>query len=150
MSPSQWGPPTWMFIHTLAEKVKDDQFPKIGQQIIANIQQICYNLPCPDCADHSRIFWSKVKIGNIQSKTDLVNLLYVFHNCINKRKQLGPFKYNNLAFYKTQSVVGTFNNFAKNFNTKGNMKLLTESFHRGRLLTSLKSWLMANIQSFDP
>jgi hypothetical protein len=138
-----------MFIHTLAEKVKDEEFPKIGQQIIANIQQICYNLPCPDCADHSRIFWSKVKVGNIQNKTDLVNLLYVFHNCINKRKKLGPFKYSNLAFYKTQSVVDTFNNFARNFNTKGNMKLLTESFHRGRLLTSLKGWLMANIQSFD-
>ena len=149
MSPSQWGPPTWMFIHTLAEKVKDEEFPKIGQQIIANIQQICYNLPCPDCADHSRIFWSKVKVGNIQSKTDLVNLLYVFHNCINKRKKLGPFKYSNLAFYKTQSVVDTFNNFARNFNTKGNMKLLTESFHRGRLLTSLKGWLMANIKSFE-
>ena len=149
MSPSYWGPPTWMFIHTLAEKVKDDQFPKIGQQIIANIQQICYNLPCPDCADHSRTFWSKVKVGNIQSKSDLLNLLYVFHNCINKRKKMAPFKYENLAFYKTQSVVGTFNNFAKNFNTKGNMKLLTESFHRGRLLTSLKSWLMVNIQSFD-
>jgi hypothetical protein len=139
-----------MFIHTLAEKVKDDEFPKIGQQIIANIQQICYNLPCPDCADHSRIFWSKVKVGNIQNKTDLVNLLYVFHNCINKRKKLGPFKYSNLAFYKTQSVVDTFNNFARNFNTKGNMKLLTESFHRGRLLTSLKGWLMANINAFDP
>ena len=150
MSPSQWGPPTWMFIHTLAEKVKEEEFPKIGQQIIANIQQICYNLPCPDCADHSRIFWSKVKVGNIQSKTDLINLLYVFHNCINKRKKLGPFKYSNLAFYKTQSVVDTFNNFARNFNTKGNMKLLTESFHRGRLLTSLKGWLMTNINAFNP
>jgi hypothetical protein len=138
-----------MFIHTLAEKVKEEEFPKIGQQIIGNIQQICYNLPCPDCADHSRIFWSKVKVGNIQSKTDLINLLYVFHNCINKRKKLGPFKYSNLAFYKTQSVVDTFNNFARNFNTKGNMKLLTESFHRGRLLTSLKGWLMTNIKSFE-
>ena len=39
MSPSHWGPPTWMFIHTLAEKVKEEEFPKIGQQIIANIQQ---------------------------------------------------------------------------------------------------------------
>ena len=23
MSPSDWGPPTWIFLHTLAEKVKD-------------------------------------------------------------------------------------------------------------------------------
>jgi hypothetical protein len=136
-------------MHTLAEKIKEDKFSIVGPQIIANIMQICFNLPCPDCADHSKIFWSKVKIGNIKNKSDLINLLYVFHNCINKRKTYGPFKYENLNVYKSQSLVNTFNRFAQNFNTKGNMKLLTESFHRGRLLTSLKSWLMANISNFD-
>ena len=149
MSPSNWGPPTWIFMHTLAEKIKEEQFSAIGPQIIANIMQICFNLPCPDCADHSKIFWSKVKITNIKTKSDLINLLYVFHNCINKRKTYGPFKYDNLNVYKSQSVVNTFNQFARNFNTKGNMKLLTESFHRGRLLTSLKGWLMTNITAFD-
>jgi hypothetical protein len=136
-------------MHTLAEKIKEEQFSAIGPQIIANIMQICFNLPCPDCADHSKIFWSKVKITNIKTKSDLINLLYVFHNCINKRKTYGPFKYDNLNVYKSQSVVNTFNQFARNFNTKGNMKLLTESFHRGRLLTSLKGWLMTNITAFD-
>jgi hypothetical protein len=149
MSPSHWGPPTWIFMHTLAEKIKEEQFSTIGPQIIANIMQICFNLPCPDCADHSKVFWSKVKISNIKSKSDLINLLYVFHNCINKRKNYGPFKYDNLNVYKSQSLVHTFNRFAQNFNTKGNMKLLTESFHRGRLLTSLKGWLMTNITNFD-
>jgi hypothetical protein len=136
-------------MHTLAEKVKEDEFPKIGSYIISYIMQICFNLPCPDCADHSRIFWSKVKIGNIQSKADLINLLYVFHNCVNKRKNYGPFKYESLSYYKSQSVINTFNNFARNFNTKGNMKLLTESFHRGRLLSSLSGWIRANIGHFD-
>jgi hypothetical protein len=149
MSPNQWGPPTWLFMHTLAEKVKEDQFPLIGQQLIANIMQICFNLPCPDCAEHSRTFWSKVKVGNIRNKTDLINLLYVFHNCVNKRKNYGPFKYESLAFYKSQNLVNTFNRFAQNFNTKGNMKLLTDSFHRGRLLTSLRGWLMTNIKNFE-
>ena len=149
MSPSHWGPPTWIFMHTLAEKIKEDQFDIIGLQMISHIRQICFNLPCPDCAEHSKVFWSNVKIENIKNKTDLINLLYVFHNCVNKRKNYGPFKYDSLNVYKTQSVVNTFNQFARNFNTKGNMKLLTESFHRGRLLTSLKSWLMANISNFD-
>jgi hypothetical protein len=149
MSPSQWGPPTWIFMHTLAEKVKEDQFPVIGQQLIANIMQICFNLPCPDCAEHSRTFWSKVKVGNIRSKTDLINLLYVFHNCVNKRKNYGPFKHESLAVYKSTNMVNAFNRFAQNFNTKGNMKLLTDSFHRGRLLTSLRGWLMTNIKSFE-
>jgi hypothetical protein len=150
MSPSHWGPPTWMFIHTLAEKVKEEEFPKIGQQIIAIIMQICYNLPCPDCADHAKAFWSKVKVGNVKTKMDLINVLFVFHNTINKRKNLGPFRYENLGYYKTKNVIETFNKFARNFNTKGNMKLLTESFHRGRQLTSIRNWLIANVGAFDP
>lgn len=148
MSPSHWGPPTWIFMHTLAEKVKEELFPVMGQQLISIIMQITFNLPCPDCADHSKIFWSKVKIANIKTKTDLINLLYVFHNCVNKRKNYGPFKYDSLQYYKSQNVIDSFNKFARNFNTKGNMKLLTESFHRGRLLTSIKGWLMANINAF--
>ena len=149
MSPNQWGPPTWIFMHTLAEKVKEEEFPRIGHQIIANIIQICYNLPCPDCAEHAKEFWSKVKIGNVKCKMDLINLLFVFHNSVNKRKKLAPFRYENLAYYKTLNVADTFNRFARNFNTKGNMKLLTESFHRGRQLAALKGWLMANIGAFD-
>lgn len=149
MSPSQWGPPTWMFIHTLAEKVKEDSYPIIGGQIISNIIQICYNLPCPECADHAKQFWSNVKINNIKTKQDLINLLYVFHNTINKRKKMMPFKYDDLKIYKSANLVNTFNNFSANFNTKGNMKLLTEAFHRGRLLTFLKKWLVGHIRHFD-
>ena len=149
MSPSQWGPPTWLFIHTMAEKVKEDSYPLIRSQIIANIIQICMNLPCPDCADHSKVFWSKVKISNIKTKQDLINLLFVFHNTINKRKQLAAFKYDDLQYYKSKNIVNTFNTFSANFNTKGNMKLITESFHRGRLLTFLKNWLIGNIVHFD-
>jgi hypothetical protein len=149
MSPSQWGPPTWVFMHTLAEKVKEDSFPVIGQQIISNIINISYNLPCPDCSDHSKIFWGKVKIDNVKTKQDFINLLFVFHNSVNKRKKQYMFKYESLQYYKSKNMVETFNNFSRNFNTKGNMKLLTESFHRNRLLTYLRSWVIANIIHFD-
>ena len=149
MSPSQWGPPTWMFLHTLAEKIKEESYPIIGKQLIINIMQICSFLPCPDCSEHSKTFWTNVKINNVQNKLDLINLLFVFHNTVNKRKQLLPFKYNDLEYYKSKNVVETFNNFAKNYNTKGNMNLLTESFHRSRLLTSLRQWVINNIQHFD-
>lgn len=149
MSPNQWGPPTWMFIHTLAEKVKEDSYPIIGSQIIANIIQICANLPCPDCADHSKVFWSKVKISNIKTKQDLINILFVFHNTINKRKNLTMFKYDDLQYYKSKNIVNTFNTFSANFNTKGNMKLITESFHRARLVVFLRNWLVGNIVHFD-
>jgi len=149
MSPNQWGPPTWMFLHTMAEKIKEESFPIIGQQLIVNIMQICRFLPCPDCAEHAKQFWSNVSISNLKSKSDLINLLYVFHNTINKRKKQPAFKYDNLNYYSTKSVIESFNWFAKNFNTKGNMNLLTESFHRARLLTALRQWFLSNIHHFQ-
>lgn len=149
MSPSDWGPPTWVFMHTLAEKIKENSFPLIGPHLILILIQICNNLPCPDCSIHAKHFWSKVKTANIKSKTDLINLLFVFHNMVNKRKGLVPFKYESLTYYQSKSVIETYNSFAKNFNTRGNMNLINESFHRNMMLASLRSWLMGNLIHFN-
>lgn len=149
MSPSQWGPPTWIFIHTLVAKIKDDQFPAIGQQVISHIIQICMFLPCPECSIHAKQFWANVNTKNIKTKQDLINLIFVFHNSVNKRRGIRPFRYVDLQYYNTLNLIETFNNFARSFNTNGNMKLLTESFHRGRLLQILRVWLMSNLASFN-
>jgi len=149
MSPNTWGPPTWIFMHTLAEKIKDESFPIIGPNLILALIQICNNLPCPECSQHAKQFWNKVKTGNIASKTDLINLLFVFHNMVNKRKRFPPFKYVDLQYYKTRNVIETHNKFANNFNTKGNMNLINESFHRSRMLYSLKTWVMTNLIHFN-
>jgi hypothetical protein len=149
MSPSQWGPPTWMFLHTLAAKVKNESFPIVGKNIIMLIIQICNNLPCPDCAQHSKQFWSKVNLNQINSQKDLINLLYVFHNIVNKRKHNLPFRYEDLQYYNTCQIIETFNSFIRNFNTKGNMNLINESFHRKIMLSSLKGWLMNNLIHFN-
>ena len=149
MSPSDWGPPTWIFMHTLAEKVKETSFPLISQQLIKVLIQICNNLPCPECSQHAKQFWSKVKTANIKSKSDLINLLFVFHNMVNKRKQLRPFKYDNLQYYETRNVIETYNTFSQNFNTRGNMNLINESFHRNMMVASLRSWIMGNLIHFN-
>lgn len=149
MSPSYWGPSTWIFMHTLAAKIKETSFPVIGPNLILILIQICNNLPCPECSQHAKQFWSKVKTANIKSKSDLINLLFVFHNMVNKRKQLRPFKYENLQYYETRNVVETYNTFARNFNTRGNMNLINESFHRNMMLSSLRTWIMANLSHFN-
>lgn len=149
MSPNNWGPPTWVFLHTLCEKIKDESFPIIGNSLISFIINICNNLPCPDCSQHSKLFWSKVNKNNIKHKVDLINILFVFHNVVNKRKTYAPFKYQDLQYYKTRNVIETYNSFSRNFNTKGNMKLLTESFHRNMMMSSLKKWLMGNLIHFN-
>ena len=149
MSPNQWGPPTWIFMHTLAEKIKDESFPIIGTNLILLIIQICNNLPCPECAQHAKLFWTKVKISNIKTKTDLINLLYVFHNAVNKRKRNQLLKYPDLQYYQSRNIIETYNAFSKNFNTKGNMNLINESFHRNLMLKKLRQWLMDNVVHFN-
>jgi hypothetical protein len=149
MSPSYWGPSTWIFMHTLAAKITESSFHVIGPNLILILIQICNNLPCPECAQHAKQFWHKVKTSNIKSKNDLINLLFVFHNMVNKRKQLPPFKLENLQCYETRNVIETYNTFSRNFNTRGNMSLITESFHRNMMVESLRTWLMANINHFD-
>ena len=149
MSPNEWGPPTWIFIHTLAEKIKEQSFPVIGQQMIQFIILICRNLPCPECAQHAKEFWTKVKIQNINSQQDLINLLFVFHNTVNKRKNLKPFKYDDLKYYKSRGVIESFNIFSRHFTTRGNMNLINESFHRNMMLGNLRTWLMNNVQNFN-
>jgi hypothetical protein len=149
MSPIIWGRPTWAFIHTLAEKIKETSFPLIGSQLIGAIIQICNHLPCPECAQHAKQFWAKVNIGNIRNREDLINILFVFHNMVNKRKRYNSFKYVDLQYYKSRNVTETYNSFAKNFNTNGNMNLINESFHRNRMLASLKKWVMVNLGHYN-
>ena len=149
MSPISWGPSTWIFMHTLAVKIKETSFPLIGPNLILILIQICNNLPCPECSQHAKQFWSKVKTANIKNKTDLINLLFVFHNMVNKRKQLQPFKYENLQYYETRNIIETYNIFARNFNTRGNMNLINESFHRNMMIASLRTWIMSNLAHFN-
>jgi hypothetical protein len=136
-------------MHTLAAKIKETSFPVIGPNLILILIQICNNLPCPECSQHARQFWNKVKTANIKNKTDLINLLFVFHNMVNKRKEYPPYKYENLKYYETRNVIETYNIFSRNFNTKGNMNLINESFHRNRMLASLRTWMMGNISHFN-
>lgn len=144
-----WGPSTWTFMHTLASKMKEEQFPIIGPSVIQHLIQICYNLPCPDCTQHAKKFWSNVKTQNIKTKTDLKNLLFFFHNMVNQRKRTPAFKIENLSYYDTRGVIETYNSFSKNFNTNGNMTLIADSFHRNRMLNNLKLWLKMNIMHFE-
>jgi hypothetical protein len=149
MSPSDWGPPTWIFLHTIVEKVKETSFPLISKQLIQKIIEICNNLPCPECTIHAKTFWSNVNISNIYSKQDLINLLFVFHNSVNKRKKMPQFKYEHLSRYKNLKLIHQYNIFTKKFNTNGNMNLINESFHRKLMMISLRRWLMTNISHFD-
>jgi hypothetical protein len=144
-----WGPACWNLFHTLAEKIKEDHFPIIGQHLYSQINLICQNLPCKDCAEHAKLFLSKINPNNIKTKNDLKNMLYVFHDTVNKRKQKSSYKYENLDIYKHKNLITIFNSFSSTYNTNGNMQLIAENFYRIRILSGFKRWLMQNMSHFD-
>jgi hypothetical protein len=148
MSTNVWGPPTWILFHTLIAKLTDDGFNIIGLQLFNYIKRICNNLPCPDCAQHATQFLSRVNMATIKTKDDLRNTMYIFHNMVNKRKNKPMYHVNDLEKYKSNNSVEKYNNFIMHFKTKGNMKLLADSFQRKLLVNDFKKWLMTNIRFF--
>jgi hypothetical protein len=147
-APEIWGPPTWTLLHTLAEKIHEDDYNKLLPQMFGLIKRVCAYLPCPDCSQHATRFLAKLKPEQIASKLELKNTLYLFHNMVNAKKKKPLFNYGNINAYQKLNIVNVFNNFVAVYNTKGNMKLLTESFQRTLVIKDLKRWLMANHNSF--
>jgi hypothetical protein len=149
MSPPQvWGPATWSFFHTLAHKVNDNQPPIVYQQIFLQIRRICGFLPCPECSRDASSFLGKIHPNEIQTKRALIDKVYVFHNYVNKKKKKPLFDYGNINKYKDVNIIQAYNTFLKNYNTRGNMKLLTETFQRNLIINELKKWFLANISRF--
>uniref|UniRef100_A0A6C0ER43 thiol oxidase n=1 Tax=viral metagenome TaxID=1070528 RepID=A0A6C0ER43_9ZZZZ len=149
MSPPEiWGPAIWKLFHTLAENVNDLQYNYIGKSLFYQIVRICQYLPCPDCSKDATNFLSKTNIDNLKTKLDLKNMLYLFHNYVNLKKRKPLFSYSNLEIYANYNLGLVINNFISVYNTKGNMKLLSESFQRQFVIKDFKIWINNNIKYF--
>jgi hypothetical protein len=151
MSPPEvWGPAIWRLFHTLAENINENVYKHIYPQLFFQIQRICKFLPCPECAKDASIFLAKVKLSDLKTKTDFVNIFYLFHNYVNAKKRKPLFNYTNINIYKNYRIINVVNSFISVYNTKGNMKLIAESFQRQFIIKDFKFWIMNNIKFFIP
>jgi len=149
MSPNAWGPPIWNFLHTLAAKIKEDRFQTVAPQLFFFIKKICANLPCPECSQHARLFLGKIQFQKVVSRIDLIKVLFIFHNAVNRRKGKSVFSLDNIGKYSQNNLIQTYNQFIAAFNTKGNMKLLADSFQRRLLVTEFRKWFIQNLSNFE-
>lgn len=148
----KWGQPTWFLLHTLAQKVKADAFPKIRKDLLDIIFKICNNLPCPDCANHATQYLNGINFNTIQSKEDLQVMLYNFHNAVNKRKGFELFDFQDLeAKYSGANTVNIIQYFMQFFDQRNySLRVGTTTFNRNMVVANLKQWFANNIQCFDP
>jgi len=148
MTPEGWGPPIWTLFHTLSQRLKDDKYNEIGPQLFFYIKRICRYLPCPDCSNHASIFLNKVDASKLKTKQDLINTMFILHNIVNIRKRKKLQETSILDKYKSINVIHAYNGFANVYRTKGNMRLLTDTFQRQLIINDFKKWLVANLINF--
>jgi len=146
--PSIWGPPIWTFLHTLAAKIKEEDYNRLIPELLSLIKRVCSLLPCPECSQHATIFLGKIQLKNISTKKDFINTIYLFHNSVNHRNKKPLYSYSNIDMYKNYNFINVFKNFVRVYNTKGNMNMINESFRRDFVIKDLKKWLRKNIASF--
>ena len=86
-----WSHPTWLFFHSLAEKINEDFLKKNTLDVLNMIKNICVNLPCPILKKYKFGRFDIIYVHFITSFTKKFNstLLAGRFSRNSKRKQLG-------------------------------------------------------------
>lgn len=145
-----WGAPTWFLLHTLAEKVSIDTFDQVRVGLLNMMYSICINLPCPTCATHAKDYLDKTNFNRLQTKDQLKQMLFEFHNTVNGRKGYPMFAMEELGSkYERAILINVVNNFIAVFSSKTkNIRLLADDLKRSMITSTLKDWFQANRQFF--
>lgn len=148
----KWGEPTWYLFHTLACKVKEDCFQQVRGDLLNHIYSICANLPCPMCANHAMEYMKNVNFNTIRTKQDLIDMLYVFHNAVNKKKNFPQFPHADLESKYSKAVTkNIIFNFLYHFQDKHkSVHMIANDMFRTRQVELLKEWFNKNYNCFEP
>jgi len=94
---------------------------------------------------------ASINMNNIQTKEQLIDLFYVFHNEVNKRKGFAQFPRELLhEKYSKANTVNIINYFLLHFLDKSySIRMIADDFHRKRLVEDIKKWLKENLQHFN-
>ena len=79
----KWGPSTWLLLHSLSFKVKEEEFDSVKLELIDIFKQMCFVLPCPYCQKHAKEYITSKDFNKIKSKQDFIDILWAFHNIVN-------------------------------------------------------------------
>lgn len=145
---SEWGPIFWKFFHTIVESIIEEKYNKVYKELFQYLKSICNFLPCPQCSNHAKEYLKRVNEIHINTKEGLRNMLFNFHNDVNKRNKKILFKIENINVYKNYSLINCYNNFLKIFMKKGNLNQINQSFQRKIILQKFIGWLQENKGNF--
>ena len=110
-----WGTPTWFLFHSIAARINKTYYSQNFTEIWNFIKLTCVNLPCPYCRNHAVSYVNKVAINDINTKDKLINVLYNFHNFVNRKNGKSLYKKEELEIYEKANMQKIFNLFNQRF-----------------------------------
>ncbi len=151
MNKTIWGPFIWKFLHLISLRIKDEYFESEKSNIIHYISCICDNLPCPHCSSHAIGFLNKYKIKFIKTKEDLIKILFLMHNDVNKVLNKEIIKEEKLyEIYKPYNFeFFALNYFKLNRSIHLGEKMMLYSLRRKQFLKKFYEYMKNNINKFD-
>ena len=82
MDPNIWGPPSWLFLHSVTLNYPQNPTPQDQEDFRIFFDSLKHVLPCPTCKEH----YAKnltLKPINLKNRDTLVNWLIDVHNSVN-------------------------------------------------------------------
>ena len=148
-----WGVSTWRLFHTMAARIREESYPYLKGQLLAVVKQICYNLPCPECARHATQFMRNVHLASLPNKTVFISMLFQFHNSVNARLGKRQYTLEDLKEYKNRNIGIDLQNFltfyAKRYNVTLQAGIQSTELIRRRIAISVRAWLQKNWLHFN-
>ena len=103
------------------------------------------------CATHATQYMNAVNFSTIQTKKDLIDLLWRFHNEVNVRKNVPIFPYEQLQEkYSRANLVNIIHLFMYHFKDKhASLKMIADDMYRQKIAAKMQDWFRQNLQYFN-
>ena len=140
----KWGPQTWIFFHTFANRINKDFFERNRAQCLEIIKMIAECLPCPECTKHATYFMKTVNEHTVRTKEKLIEMLFIFHNSVNKRVGKKSADQSVLERYNNERIDIAYINFINGYAARyGNIMsgAISTLGKRKKITRNVQKWM---------
>lgn len=136
-------------MHTLAQKLRPEH-AYIVPNLLQQFENVCRNLPCPDCAEHASRMFATANIRAVVDKDNLIRFLYELHDVVNRRlgKQCPTMDECGELYTRAHTVVILKHFFKVMRDIKSQDKAMIYGFRRQQCLKAFAVFMDTNLNNF--
>tara|TARA_Y100000589_G_C27031743_1_gene579303 strand:+ start:338 stop:733 length:396 start_codon:yes stop_codon:yes gene_type:complete len=99
---SDYGPITWILLHTIAAKIKSEVFTERRSEILEFVKEVYLGLHCAGCRSESFDFLSKYR--DINNAEEFKRYLFDFHTHVNIKLSKTYFGIEQMVVYEKANL----------------------------------------------